>query len=89
MGPEIRLVQELVGERLLGRVFGLRYMLINIAYVLSFRSAGAVLAALGVRAVFVTGGVCLVALAIAGLLCFRPDRIGTRLPAVPEPAGAT
>ncbi|HUA05594.1 MAG TPA: MFS transporter [Solirubrobacteraceae bacterium] len=88
MGPELRLVQELVGERLLGRVFGLRGTLINIAYVASFLSAGAVLAALGVRAVFATGGAGLVALAIAGLLCFRPDRAGTPLPAVPEPAGA-
>jgi len=88
VGPEIRLVQELVGERLLGRVFGLRGMLINTAYVLAFLSAGAVLAALGVRAVFVTGGTCLVALAVAGVLGFRLDRSETPMPAVPEPAGA-
>jgi MFS family permease len=88
VGPEIRLIQELVAERLLGRVFGLRDMLTNIAYVLAFLSAGAVLAAVGVRAVFALGGTCLLMLALAGLLGFRPDRSGDPLSAVPEPAGA-
>src|SRR5690349_6240885 len=55
-GPEIRLLQELAGERLLGRVFGLRDTLINSAYVVAFVSAGAVLAALGVQAIFALGG---------------------------------
>jgi MFS family permease len=88
VGPEIRLVQELVDEQLLGRVFGLRDMLVNVAYVLAFLSAGAVLAAIDVRAVFALGGVCLVLLAIAGLFAFRPDRSREPLPALSQPAGA-
>ena len=88
VGPEIRLIQELVAERLLGRVFGLRDMLTNIAYVLAFVSAGAVLAAVGVRAVFALGGASLLMLALAGLLGFRPDRSGDPVSAVPEPASA-
>ena len=88
VGPEIRLVQELVDERLLGRVFGLRDMLVNIAYVAASLSAGAVLAELGVRAVVALGGAGLVLLAIAGLLGFRPDRSCEPLAAVAEPAGA-
>ncbi len=88
VGPEIRLIQELVGERFLGRVFGLRDMLTNVAFVLAFLSAGAVLAAVGVRAVFALGGAGLVMLAIAGCLGFRLDSSAESLPGVPEPAPA-
>ena len=41
-------------------------------------SAGAVLAALGIRAVFAVGGAALVMLAIVGLLTFRPDGSASR-----------
>ena len=41
VGPEMRLVQELVTERLLGRVFGLKDVLENIAFVSAFLGAGA------------------------------------------------
>jgi hypothetical protein len=63
--------QELVAERLLGRVFGLQAMLVDIAYVIAFLSAGLLLNALGVRSVFAIGGSMLLALTIAGWLA-RP-----------------
>jgi MFS family permease len=71
-GPEIRLFQELAGERLLGRVFGLRDTLGNVAFVLAFLTAGAVLAAVGVRAVFALGGLALIGLTLVAGLRFRP-----------------
>jgi MFS family permease len=86
-GPEVRLVQELVGARLLGRVFGLRDVLADLAYVLAFVSAGIVLEALGVRAVFALGGAALLALATAGYLRFHPGRSSAdQLAAVAEAA---
>jgi MFS family permease len=72
MTPELRLFQELVSERLLGRVFGLREMLANVAFVTAFLGAGVVLALLGPRALFAVGGAGLVVLAGAGALWFRP-----------------
>lgn len=85
-GPEVRLLQELAGERLLGRVFGVREMLANIAYVLAFVCAGVVLDALGVRAVFALGGVGLLALTAAAWLRFHPVRSSGKLTAMAEPA---
>lgn len=82
----MRLLQELAGDRLLGRMFGLRDTACNLAYVLAFLSAGAVLAALGVRAVFALGGAGLLALTAVALLGFRPDRTAHPLPALPEAA---
>jgi MFS family permease len=71
VGPEMRLVQELVSERLLGRVFGLKDVLENIAFVSAFVGAGALLTLAGVRVVFVGAGLVTVALAIFGALRFR------------------
>jgi hypothetical protein len=85
-GPEVRRFQELVADRLLGRAFGLRDPLGNLAYALAFVSAGVVLAALGVRAVFAVGDTALLVLALTACLRFRPDRPGEVLPAVAEPA---
>jgi MFS family permease len=85
-GPEVRLVQELAGERLLGRAFGLRDMVGNVAFVVAFLSAGIVLGALGVRAVFAFGGAALVVLALVGTLRFRPLRRAEPLPVAAEPA---
>jgi MFS family permease len=85
-GPEVRLLQELAGERLLGRVFGLRDMLAYIAYVLAFLGAGVVLEVLGVRAVFALGGIVLVALSAAAWLRFHRVRSSDPLAAVAEPA---
>jgi MFS family permease len=84
--PEVRLLQELAGERLLGRVFGLRDTVCNLGYVLAFLSAGAVFAALGVRAVFALGGVALLAVAFGAWLRFRPEGAGDALPALAEAA---
>jgi hypothetical protein len=53
-------------------MFGLRDVPANLAFVLAFLSAGAVLGALGVRAVFAFGGAGLVVLALVGWLRFRP-----------------
>jgi MFS family permease len=94
IGPELRLIPELVSEHILGRVFGLRDMLVNVAFTLAFLSAGAVLAAVGVRAVFVLGGLGMLVLVIPGCLAFRPERsveqsaarAGDPRPVVPEPA---
>jgi MFS family permease len=74
VGPETRLFQELVAERLLGRVFGLQSMLTDIAFVVAFLSSGLLLATLGVRSVFALGGSLLLAVAVAGWLRFRPSR---------------
>ena len=74
LGPELRLFQELVSERLLGRVFGLRGMLCNAAFVVAFLSAGAVLELIGVRGVFALGGGALLALAAISTIAFRPGR---------------
>jgi MFS family permease len=84
-GPEVRLLQELASQRLLGRVFGLRDTIMNSAYVLAFLSAGAVLAALGVQAIFALGGAGLLALTAAAWLGFRPARTGHVVPALAEP----
>ena len=88
VGQEIRLFQELGGNEVLGRVFGLRDMLSNVAFVMAFVTAGLVLATVGVRAVFALGGVGLGVLAVAACLGLRPSRSGETVPAVPEPAVA-
>ena len=76
VGQEIRLFQELGGNEVLGRVFGLRDMLGNVAFVMAFVTAGLVLATVGVRAVFALGGVGLGLLAGRGLprVASRPCR---------------
>jgi len=81
VGPEMRLMQEMVSERLLGRVFGLKDVLENIAFVCAFLGAGALLSLTGVRAVFVGAGVLTVALAAVGAVAFRTRRV------VAPPAG--
>jgi MFS family permease len=83
VGPEMRLIQELVSERLLGRVFGLKDVLENVAFVTAFVSAGALLTVVGVRVVFVAAGLATVALALFGVLAFR-----TAAPAQPALAPA-
>ncbi|MGZ6616949.1 MAG: MFS transporter [Solirubrobacteraceae bacterium] len=85
VGPEARLFQELVAERMLGRVFGLQSMLTDIAYVVAFLGAGLLLATLGVRSVFALGGSLLLALTVAGWLGFHPSRATETFPgALPE-----
>lgn len=79
VGPEMRLVQELVAERLLGRVFGFKDVLENTAFVGAFLGVGALLSFAGVRVVFVGAGLVTVALALFGALSFRAAR-------TPEPA---
>lgn len=64
----MRLVQELVGERLLGRVLGVKDVLENIAFVSAFIGAGALLEFFGVRVVFVGAGLLTVAMALFGAL---------------------
>ena len=75
VGPEMRLMQEMVTERLLGRVFGLKDVLENIAFVSAFLAAGALLSFAGVRAVFVGAGLVTIALAAVGALAFRTRRV--------------
>jgi len=70
VGPEMRLVQEMVAERVLGRVFGFKDVLENIAFVSAFLAAGALLATAGVRVVFVGAGLLTLALAAVGAVSF-------------------
>ncbi len=84
--PEVRLLQEMASERLLGRMFGLRDSISNIAYVLAFVSAGALFAVLGVRAVFALGGAGLLALTVVSCLGLRPTRGREPLTALAEAA---
>jgi MFS family permease len=71
VGPEMRLVQELVAERLLGRVFGLKDVLENVAFVSAFLGAGALLAVAGVRTVFVGAGLLTLGLAVLAGVSFK------------------
>jgi MFS family permease len=66
VGPEMRLVQEMVAERLLGRVFGLKDVLENLAFVAAFLSSGALLSVLGVRVLFMAAGLLTIALSLVG-----------------------
>lgn len=75
VGPEMRLMQEMVSERMLGRVFGLKDVLENIAFVAAFLGAGALLTLAGARAVFVGAGLVTVALAGVGAVAFRTRRV--------------
>lgn len=85
IASEARLFQELVAERLLGRVFGLQGMLADIAFVVAFLSSGVLLTTLGVRSVFAMGGCLLLALTVAGWLRFHPSRPAETFPAaLPE-----
>jgi MFS family permease len=76
VGPEMRLVQELVAERLLGRVFGFKDVLENIAFVTAFLAAGALLSLAGVRAVFAGAGLLTLAVAGVGAFAFRRRAVG-------------
>jgi len=78
VGPEMRLMQEMVVERMLGRVFGLKDVLENIAFVAAFVGAGALLTVAGVRAVFAGAGLVTVALAFVGAVAFRTRRVVAR-----------
>jgi MFS family permease len=83
VGPEMRLVQELVAERLLGRVFAFKDVLENIAFVAAFLGAGALLSLAGVRVVFVGAGLLTVALAAVGAVAFRARRASGQPALVP------
>jgi MFS family permease len=78
VGPEMRLVQELVAERLLGRVFGLKDVLENVAFVSAFLGAGALLTIAGVRTVFVGAGLLTLGLAAVAGFSFKTGRIHER-----------
>lgn len=71
VGPEARLVQEMVPQRLLGRAFGLKDVLENIAFVVAFLCAGGLAAAVGVRPTFVGAGLLTLALAGVARLALR------------------
>ena len=75
VGPEMRLMQEMVVDRMLGRVFGLKDVLENIAFVAAFVGVGALLSVAGVRTVFAAAGVVTVALAFVGAVAFRTRRV--------------
>jgi MFS family permease len=73
IGPEMRIIQELVSERLLGRVFSLRDVLTNTCFVVAFLIAGAVLTFLGSRDIFWIGGIFTLVLTLAAASLFHPQ----------------
>src|SRR5579864_155990 len=85
---EMRLVQELVAEHLLGRVFGLKDVLENVAFVSAFLGAGALLTVAGVRVVFVGAGVLTLAVAAVAAVSFRTHRADDASSLRSEPSGA-
>ncbi len=93
--PQIRLMQELVGEELLGRVFGLRDSIECACFAGAFVAAGGLLSAVGPRALYVVSGSLLLATAGLGLAAFRlagrpvagrAERLRGEAIAVAEPA---
>jgi MFS family permease len=81
VGPEMRLVQELVAERLLGRVFGFKDVLENVAFVSAFLGAGALLALADVRAVFLAAALLTLGLAGVATVSFKSSTTPNRSPA--------
>jgi MFS family permease len=80
MGPELRLVQELVAERLRGRVFGLRDALESGCFAAAFLTAGALLSIVGPRSVYALSGLLLLGTAALGLLVFKLPEETTMAP---------
>jgi hypothetical protein len=82
-GPEMRMLQELVPDGLLGRTLGLYDVLGNAAYAVAFVGAGGLLSYLGPRTVLATGTV-LVGLVLVGAAArLGLTAAGARMP-VPE-----
>jgi hypothetical protein len=69
----MRLVQELVAERLLGRVFGFKDVLENVAFVTAFLGAGALLALADIRTVFLAAAVLTLGLAGVAAVSFKSE----------------
>lgn len=81
VGPQIRLVQELVVDRFRGRVFGLRDSVECACFALAFLAAGGLLNVVGVRALYALAGISLVATALLGAAVFRrPESAGAAFP---------
>lgn len=86
--PESRLVQELVAEKLRGRVFGLRDSAESACFVLAF-AAGALLSVVGPRAVYLLSGVLLIGTSAVGWRVFKlPEQTATPAGRVPTDAVA-
>jgi len=73
-GPEMRLLQELTPERMMGRVFGLYDAVQNTAFVFAFGLSGALLGPAGARGVFIAAGALMVLVCGLGAFFFRPGR---------------
>lgn len=69
--PQTRLLQELVAEKLRGRIFGLYDSIESVCFVLAFLGAGGLLDLVGPRSVYVLGGILLLVTATAGALVFH------------------
>jgi MFS family permease len=78
INPEVRLLQELVAEKLRGRVFGLRDGTESACFALAFIAAGGLLSVIGPRSIYVLSGVLLLGTAILGLLVFKLPRQARR-----------
>ena len=73
-GPEMRLLQELTPERMLGRVFGVYDAVQNTAFVIAFVLGGALLGTAGPRSVFIAAGGLMVVVCGLGAWFFRPGQ---------------
>jgi MFS family permease len=71
VGPEMRLLQELVTDRLRGRLFGLHDQTYNVAFILAFLGASGVIALVGIRGVFAVGGAASLVVGAVASLRFR------------------
>lgn len=71
VGPEMRLVQEMIPASLHGRAFGLKDVLENVAFVVAFIGAGALLSLFGPRIVLLGAGLLTVGLSAVGGLAAR------------------
>jgi len=73
ISPEMRLFQEIVPARLLGRVLGFSDTATNVALLAAFVSAGGLLTQFSTRMVFALGAVALLVLTAVAALTFHPE----------------
>lgn len=87
-GPELRLLQELTPERMLGRVFGLYDAVQNGALAIAFVLGGLLLGMAGARTVFLLAGGLTVTVSMLGALSLRTAGVRPAVPVL-EPVGPT
>jgi MFS family permease len=76
IGPQVRLLQELVADSLRGRIFGIRETSECTCFVIAFLAAGGLVDMIGPRGIYLMSGGLMLAAAGLGLLVFREPRAG-------------